>query len=191
MYAAIESVVHENRELVALRNGGHEDGNVAMTIHRRNTQPSHSTLTIIGASVIGFVVLSACAITPTEISSQETDTNLLDPPKAAATFPPLWTPTHTQPPASSPNESLSPALETSQPLGLDSLVPVEIVTAVPRSGDYAGWQQVDTNLATFWLPGSFEIIDLGDGFGELFSAFFEGVAEGLGELAEELSAEPR
>jgi len=63
------------------------------------------------------------------------------------------------------------------------------VTAVPQSGDFAGWQEIGTKLATFWLPGSFEIINLGDGFGELFSAFFEGFAEGLGELVGELSAE--
>lgn len=160
-----------------------------MTIFKRNHRIPPLLQKLIGTSVIGFMALSACALTLTEISSQETDSSLQEPPREAATLPPLWTPTHTQPPTSTPTESFSLAQETSQPLDLGSLVPVEIVTAIPHSGDFAGWQEVETKLATFWLPGSFEIIDLGNGFGELFSAFFEGFAEGLGELSGELSAE--
>ncbi|MES0338863.1 MAG: hypothetical protein ABUK16_12000 [Anaerolineales bacterium] len=115
--------------------------------------------------------------------------NIQDPPQAAATLPPMWTPTNTQPPVSTPTESLSPAQEIAQPLDLGSLIPVEIVTPLPHSSDIAGWQRVETKLATFWLPASYEIIDLGDGFGELFGAFFEDFAVGMGELVGELTSE--
>ncbi|MFV9675299.1 MAG: hypothetical protein ACNYZI_07955 [Anaerolineales bacterium] len=115
--------------------------------------------------------------------------NLQYPPQAAATLPPMWTPTNTQPPVSTPAESPAPARETTQPLALGSLVPVEIVTPVPHSGDITGWQRVETKLAIFWLPASYEIIDLGDGFGELFGDFFEDFAVGMGELVGELTSE--
>jgi len=137
----------------------------------------------------GLIVMSACAITPMDVGSQETGSSLQDLPPAAATLPPLWTPTKTQPPSSTSTQVLIPAQGTSQPLDLDSLVPMEIVTAVPRNGDFAGWQRMETQLSTLWLPQNFEIIDMGDGFGELFGAFFAGFAEGMGELVGQLSAE--
>ena len=135
------------------------------------------------------MVLSACALTPADMSSQETGSNLQDPHQAAATLPPMWTPTNTQPPVSTPTETLSPVRETAQPLDLDSLVTVEIVTPSPHSGDITGWQRVETKLATFWLPASYEVIDLGGGFGELFGDFFEDFAVGMGELVGELGSE--
>ncbi len=160
-----------------------------MTANTRNNQPQSSLRNLIGTSVIGFMVLSACALTPPRVSSQETEPSLQNPSQAAAALPPMWTPTNAQLPVSIPTELLSPARETTQPLDLDSLVPVEIVTPLPHSSDIAGWQRVETKLATFWLPGSYEIIDLGDGFGELFGAFFEDFAMGMGELVGELSSE--
>jgi len=160
-----------------------------MTMSNRNSRPQSSLRNIIGTSLIGLMVLSACALTPADVRSQEAGSNLQDPPQAAATLPPMWTPTNTQPPVSTPTESISPAQETAQPLDLDSLVPVVIVTPLPHSGDIAGWQRVETKLATFWLPASYEIIDLGDGFGELFGDFFEDFAVGMGELVGELSSE--
>ena len=160
-----------------------------MTMCSRNSRTQSSLRNIIGISVIGLMVLSACALTPADLSSHETGANLQDPPQAAATLPPMWTPTNTQPPVSTPTESLAGAQETAQPLDLDSLVPVEIVTPFPHSGDITGWQRVETKLATFWLPGSYEVFDLGDGFGELFGDFFEDFAVGMGELFGELSSE--
>lgn len=160
-----------------------------MTVNIRNNQTQSPLRNLIGVSVIGLMVLSACALTPAVVTSQETGPNLQDPPQAAATLPPMWTPTNTQPPVSTPTESLAPAQETALPLDLDSLVPVEIVTPFPQSGDITGWQRVETKLATFWLPASYEIIDLGDGFGELFGDFFEAFAVGMGEFVGELSSE--
>jgi hypothetical protein len=93
----------------------------------------------------------------------------------------MWTPTNTQLPISTPTESISPEQETAQLLDLDSLVPVEIVTPLPHSSDIAGWQRVETKLATFWLPGSYDIIDPREGFGVLFGAFFGDFAMGMGE----------
>ena len=160
-----------------------------MTMYSRNSRTQSSLRNIIGTSFFGLIVLSACALTPADVSSQETMSNIQDPPQAAATLPPMWTPTNTQPPVSTRTESLSPAQEIAQPLDLGSLIPVEIVTPLPHSGDIAGWQRVETKLATFWLPASYEIIDLGDGFGELFGAFFEDFAVGMGELVGELTSE--
>lgn len=160
-----------------------------MTMYSRNNRTQSSLRNIIGISVFGLIVLSACALAPADVSSQETGPNIQDPPPAAATLPPMWTPTNTQPPVSTPTETLSPARETAQPLDLSPLVPLVIVTPLPHNGDFAGWQRVETKLATFWLPASYEIIDLGDGFGELFGDFFEDFAVGMSELVGELSSE--
>ena len=160
-----------------------------MTMYSRNNHTRSLLRNLIVISIIGLIVLSACALIPADVIPQETGPHLQNPPEAAATLPPMWTPTNTQPPVSTPTESLSPPRETAQPPDLDSLVPVVIVTPLPHSGDIAGWQRVETKLATFWLPASYEIIDLGDGFGELFGAFFEDFAVGMGEFVEELSSE--
>ena len=158
-------------------------------MYSRNSRYQSRFRNLIGTSVVGLMVLSACALTPAEVSSQETGSTLQGPPQAAATLPPMWTPTNTQPPVATPTESLAPAQETAQPLDLGALVPVEIVTPSPLIDDITGWQRVETKLAIFWLPGSYEVIDLGGGFGELFGDFFEDFAVGMGELVGELSSE--
>ena len=160
-----------------------------MKMDRTNPQTPYFLMYLMGVFVLGLAFLSACTATPVAINSGEKDRFTQEPLTAAITLPPIWTPTMTQPPSATPTESLDPEQEATPPSGFSTPVPMAIVTTMPRSSDLTGWQRVETKLVAFWLPGSFEIIDLGDSFGEFFSAFFEGFAEGMGDWIGEISAE--
>jgi hypothetical protein len=70
------------------------------------------------------------------------------------------------------------------PYPLPPIPTPQLITPAPLDVDTAGWQRVETNSATFFLPVQFEVIDLGSGFSELFGAFAGGLVEGMSEFAQ-------
>lgn len=63
------------------------------------------------------------------------------------------------------------------------------VTLAPQGDIPADWQLVEGSTVHFKVPPSFEVMDLGSGFGELFQMLIEGFVEGFSELAEEMGGE--
>ncbi|MEJ2011926.1 MAG: hypothetical protein P8X64_06830 [Anaerolineales bacterium] len=120
-------------------------------------------------------------------------------------LPPTWTPTasstpsptrptHTAPPPTitrTAKPSLGPAEEAAAwtPRPLPTIPTVQYVTSVPAATDFTGWQRVETALAAFMLPDTYEVIDLGSGFSEFFGEFAEGFVEGMGEFANQFAGE--
>jgi len=114
----------------------------------------------------------------------------------AAELPPAWTAT-ASPSKRPPQPNRTPLVAGVDPLDASGvgaasctplpLPPIQSVTAASRESDYRGWQTVESALARFMLPATYQVIDLGTGFSELFGTFAQGFVEGMGEFAEGLS----
>lgn len=105
----------------------------------------------------------------------------------AVTLPPAWTPTPTFTPApATATATATPGsgFETDRPAVV--LPPAEVVPAPAGAPDLAGWQRIDSTTASFWLPPSFEVADLG-GFGDLMALMMAGMMEGMMEAFGELA----
>jgi hypothetical protein len=165
--------------------------------------PGHSNRgrTARTALILTAILLTACSSASTNAVPLQT----FDQNAGAVSLPPTWTPT------SSP--TASPARPTSTPLAsideepstpsawhaesgatrtprpLPSLPTLQRVTSAPVGSNDAGWQRVETRLAEFMLPGSYQVIDLGSGFSDFFGAFAQGFVEGMGEFAGEIAGE--
>jgi hypothetical protein len=84
--------------------------------------------------------------------------------------------------------STEPVSGVTAPPRLPPVPSLQIITAVPGRGNLAGWQRVETNLAAFMIPSRYELVDLGSGFGELFTAFTGEWVGSMGELAQEFKS---
>jgi len=120
------------------------------------------------------------------------------------TLPPTWTPAPTTTPApptltSTPRPSATalPATATVMPL-LDGtpaspgvvLPPVLYITPLPASDLPAGWHEIQSETASFWLPESYAVADLGE-FGDLMEMMMVAMVQGFGEaFSSMVTAEP-
>ena len=101
----------------------------------------------------------------------------------AVILPAVWTPTLSPtPPATT---------ESSQTLTSSATDHLDLVasTSVPASLPITAWQKVEGATASFMLPTSFEVLDMGSEFGMLMAALMTGLMEGMMEVAVELGEE--
>jgi hypothetical protein len=104
-------------------------------------------------------------------------------------LPATWTPTVT--PVEAPPTATRTPLSTDEPGGSRTplitmpVLSTEVVTPVPYDANWNGWQLVDASRASFQLPASYEVMDLGEGFGEFFKLFTEILVTGFSEMAGE------
>lgn len=135
------------------------------------------------------LLLAACG------SSTDADAPGRDAGAPAITLPPAWTatPSHTPSPAA-PTATPSPSPEAGKPtpaMAFETprptvvLPPAQQVTAVPATPDLAGWQEVRSETASFWLPTSYAVADLGE-FGDLMGLLLAAFGEGLVGAFDEL-----
>jgi hypothetical protein len=146
-----------------------------------------------GLLILLALNLTACSgsITtpPLEPAPQQVEPTLV-----AVEFPPTWTPTvlPTQPKATNPPQATE---EDTGDHNLSSTVAnLSLATPVPASMSTSTWQRVEGATASFMLPSSFEVLDMGSEFGMLMAALMTGLMEGMVEIAsdigEELGADP-
>ncbi len=106
-------------------------------------------------------------------------------PSAAVTLPPVWTETPTPTitlPAATPTATLVPTeaprqLQTTQGVPLPTAVVVEVGGTEP---DLAGWKRIDVESAFFWVPASYQVVDMGE-LGEAMLLMMQVFAEGMVE----------
>ena len=117
----------------------------------------------------------------------------VEPTLAAVEFPPTWTPTilPTQPKITNPPQATE---DTGDDNFSSTVASLSFATPVPASMSTSSWQRVEGATASFKLPTSFEVLDMGSEFGMLIAALMTGLMEGMVELAsdigEELGADP-
>jgi hypothetical protein len=151
-------------------------------------------MTITYRIVLALLTLSLAACSgissspPIEIAAPRSEATL-----EAVEFPPTWTPTSipTQVPAT---ETPQASTNLATPGFSNSLPALNAATPVPASISIANWQKVEGATATFYLPRSFEVLDLGSEFGLIMATLMTGLMEGMvdmvNELGEELGADP-
>jgi hypothetical protein len=151
-------------------------------------------MTITYRIVLALLTLSLAACSgissspPIEIAAPRSEATL-----EAVEFPPTWTPTSipTQVPAT---ETPQASTNLATPGFSNSVPAINAATPVPASISIANWQKVEGATATFYLPRSFEVLDLGSEFGLIMATLMTGLMEGMvdmvNELGEELGADP-
>jgi hypothetical protein len=146
-------------------------------------------MTITYRIVFALLVMSLAACSgvssapPIEIAAPRSEAML-----ESVEFPPTWTPTSvpTQVPATeTPQASTNPAT----PELSSSLPALNAATPVPASMSIASWQKVEGATAAFYLPSSFEVLDMGSEFGLIMAALMTGLMEGMVDMANELGEE--
>ncbi len=125
--------------------------------------------------------LSACSgNTSVEVGSPVSDTTRTGEEQIA--FPPTWTPTMPPPPPTTTPTSAE--ISTSGLLTGQAI----LTKATPyfSASQIVGWQRVEGATATFLLPTTFEVLDMGSEFGMLMAAMMTGMMEGMVGLANDL-----
>ena len=101
----------------------------------------------------------------------------------AVELPAVWTPTMSPTPPATTESSQS--MTSSAPDHLDLVASTPIPASLPTTT----WQKVEGATASFMLPTSFEVLDMGSEFGMLMAALITGLMEGMMEVAVELGEE--
>ncbi len=112
-----------------------------------------------------------------------------DEPATQVQLPPTWTPepTHTAAPATETPIVLPTEIGTktdATPIIQYTPLVTQVITPASVDANWSGWQWVEGKHARFRLPNSYEIIDLGEGFGGLFALFTMAFTEGFSEMFE-------
>ena len=103
-------------------------------------------------------------------------------------LPAVWTPTMSPtPPPRTESYPVSTEYQTT-PLAANHFE-LTVATPMPVLFTTTAWQTVDGATASFMLPTSFEVLDLGSEFGMLMAALMTGLMEGMMEVANELGEE--
>jgi len=150
-------------------------------------------LTII---LLGLLLTAGCGLLP--------ESNPQPPPQPTATdspfkatplseLPPTWTPA----PTLTPTITFTPSPTTPPPTATPNWNDFDIqamMTPVTSSvsqelPDTGSWETMTGSTASMKIPPGYEVLDLGEGFGELMSALFGAFIEGFSELASEMGEE--
>jgi hypothetical protein len=114
-------------------------------------------------------------------------------PATQVQLPPTWTPepTHTPAPATATSDLPTAAATEpgSTPIIQYTPLVTEVITPAPVDTNWSGWQWVEGKHARFRIPNSYEIMDLGEGFGGLFALFTMAFTEGFSEMFEGMEME--
>lgn len=139
--------------------------------------------------LIILIALSLCACSGGSIAAQnDLEAPPLEPAQEKADFPPTWTPTaiSTQAIATATPQPLNQSSNASETSLATSLPEATSVTDLMPTDS---WQRVEGATASFMLPMSFEVLDMGTEFGKLMAALMTGLMEGMMELASDLGEE--
>jgi hypothetical protein len=103
-------------------------------------------------------------------------------------FPPTWTPTVVpqQPPKTATPHAIKDSGDHSPS---PSFADLNEATPVAATISTSAWQQVEGATASFMLPTSFEVLDMGSEFGMLMAALMTGMMEGMVEMASDIAEE--
>ena len=152
-----------------------------------------STMRTIGWIAICSILLTACGavvqVNPVmnEVQSAPVET------ATQVQLPPTWTPEPTRTAAPATPTADIPTAEATKPgstpiIQYTPLV-TQVITPAPVDTNWSGWQWVEGKHARFRIPNSYEIMDLGEGFGGLFALFTMAFTEGFSEMFEGLGME--
>ena len=152
-----------------------------------------STMKSIGWIAICSILLTACGA----VVQMNPVMNEAQPaPVESATqvqLPPTWTPEPTRTAAPATATSDIPTADATEPgstpiIQYTPLV-TQVITQAPVDTNWSGWQWVEGKHARFRIPNSYEIMDLGEGFGGLFALFTMAFTEGFSEMFEGMEME--
>ncbi len=142
--------------------------------------------------IILLIGLTSCSGAGS-LTEQPTTRDSEAPTLGAVQLPPTWTstPRPTQSPA-----TMTPNLPLEGTELPESTLSFNLPNATPVSASIAitTWQNVEGATASFMLPASFEVLDMGSEFGMIMAALMGGLMEGMvdfaNELGQEFGAEP-
>ncbi len=139
---------------------------------------------LIWCMTLGLTACSTVAPAPTQepVAAQN------QPTLSSVAFPPTWTPDVVP---TKPAASATPALIEPSNVENDAQLSFQWGAATPVSPQLPinTWQRVEGATATFMLPQSFEVLDMGSEFGVLMAALMTGLMESMVEVASEIGEE--
>ncbi len=151
-------------------------------------------LITLGILLLSTVSLSGCDILLAQQSSPPPEATEGEPRATALSkLPPTWTPA----PTFTPTITFTPSPTTPPPSATPNwnnfdiqamMTPVN-VSISPQNPGTEGWQTIAGSTFRMKIPPDYQAIDLGEGFGELMSAFFSAFMEGFAEFAAEMGEE--
>jgi hypothetical protein len=143
----------------------------------------------IDLTVISLVLISltACSGLPATVQIEPEAPDIVNG-ENAVVFPPTWTPTLI-PTETQISETATPIATEDPGSSVPASPELPDATAVVPTSSTSGWQLVEGATASFYLPGSFEVLDLGSEFGLLMAALMTGMMEGMVEMTNELGQE--
>lgn len=146
--------------------------------------------------VLGLMLMAGCGLLPASNPPSPPQPTATDSPYKAtplSELPPTWTPA----PTFTPTITFTPSPTTPPPTATPNwnnfdiqamMTPVTVSISSQNPGT-EGWQTIAGSTFRMKIPPDYQVIDLGEGFGELMSAFFSAFMEGFSEFAAEMGAE--
>jgi hypothetical protein len=140
-----------------------------------------------GTLIIIALILTACSGSMTAIP-HEPVIQQVESTMDSVEFPPTWTPTvqSLQPRVTATPHTTEDSEDHSPSTTLTNLTDATpVIASIPTST----WQRVEGATASFMLPTSFEVLDMGSEFGMLMAALMTGLMEGMVEIASDIGEE--
>lgn len=136
--------------------------------------------------VLGLLLTAGCGILPASNPPPPPQPTATDSPYQAtplSELPPTWTPA----PTFTPTITFTPSPTTPPPTAtpnwndfdIQAMMTPEVVAISQELPDTANWQTMSGTTVRMKIPPGYEVIDLGEGFGELMSALFGAFVEGF------------